>query len=89
MTTEERLSGWRGIAEAPRDGSRIRLGHEQDAGSMKAEGIGKVFGEWDESSGRWLLSAFFIIPGGRHGMMTEHPTHYLPAPPATGQGGER
>jgi len=75
------MAEWQPIESAPRDGTRIRLGHEQEPGSMKAVSIFKTFGHWDGR--RWVLSAFFVIPVGKHGMMTEHPTHWLPEPPTT------
>lgn len=79
MNPQERLAGWEPIETAPKDGTRIRLGHEQDLGSLKDVGISKVFGDWTGTS--WGLSSYFIIPGGRYGLMSNSPTHWKPAPP--------
>ncbi len=75
------MGEWKPIAEAPLDGTRLRLGHELDPSSMKTDAYLPVYGAWDGSS--WSLNAFFTIPGGRRGMLTEHPTHFLPPPPST------
>lgn len=84
MTTPETPpqtnEGWQGIEGAPRDGTRIRLGHERDASSMKLDGIFPVRGQWN---GRcWQMNSLFVLPGGRHGLMSNEPTHWMPLPPA-------
>lgn len=69
---------WEPISTAPRDGTRIRLGHEQDQSSMRVDAMCKTYGSFD--GGRWMLSSFFTIPGGRYGLLSESPTHWLPDP---------
>ncbi len=59
------------------DGTSIRLGHNLDASSMRIDAFCPIKGYWDGQ--RWITTAFFIVPGGRHGMMTSAPTHWLPA----------
>jgi hypothetical protein len=44
---------------------------------MAVVSIFKTYGEWDGK--RWALNAFFQIPGGRYGLLTEQPTHWLPS----------
>lgn len=70
---------WQPIDSAPKDGTRVRLGSDQCPSSMKAETIHKVTGDWVD--GRWRLSAFFIVPGGRMGALSSQPTHWMPLPP--------
>lgn len=68
---------WQPIDTAPRDGSRVRLGNERDASSMKRSRMFSTTGYWDGH--QWVLSAFFIVPGGPHGLMTNEPTHWAAA----------
>jgi hypothetical protein len=75
-------AGWRDIASAPKDGTRIRVGHERDISSMRVDGMFPVRGSFNGRS--WELSAFFIVPGGRYGLMSNEPTHWLPDPVAAG-----
>ena len=69
---------WQPIETAPRDGTRIRLGNELDASSMRLNAICPIMGEFDGRE--WGVSAFFVIPGGRYGSLTDQPTHWMPAP---------
>lgn len=71
---------WQPIETAPKDGTRIRLGHELVPGfaTKDPHGFGAVSGSWDGN--RWALSSFFIIPGGRYGMLSEQPTHWQNLP---------
>lgn len=73
------MSDWEAIDSAPKDGTRLRLGHERDTGSMKPDAMFKTHGHWDGE--RWVLSAFFIVPGGKHGLMSCEPTHWMPGDP--------
>lgn len=68
---------WLEIETAPKDGTRIRLAHKDDASSMRVDSSFKTFGYFKGRS--WQLSAYFIIPGGRSGLMTGEPTHWMPA----------
>lgn len=70
------MSEWQPIAFAPKDGTRIRVGHERDASSMKAKSICPTRGSFNGRS--WELSSYFIVPGGRYGLMSNEPTHWLP-----------
>ena len=71
---------WQPIETAPKDGTRVRLGHEQDASSMKQDSIFQTTGCFKDSE--WSVSAFFIIPWGkRQAIMTGEPTHWQPLPP--------
>jgi hypothetical protein len=67
---------WLPIASAPRDGTRVRLGHAQDPSSIKLDSIFPIHGDWDGTD--WCLEAFFIIPGGKYGLITDIPTHWMP-----------
>ena len=69
---------WQPIESAPKDGTRIRLGNKRDASSMKVHSIRATTGEWDGK--RWCVSSFFIVPGGRHGLLSGEPTHWMPLP---------
>ena len=75
-----KLLEWQPIASAPKDGTRLRLGHEKVPGFAEKDphGIGAVSGDWDGA--RWRLSSYFVIPGGRHGLMASEPTHWMPLP---------
>ena len=67
---------WMTIDSAPKDGTRVRLGHEQDASSMKVDSIFRTTGAW--SGKAWGVSSYFTIPGGRYGLMSNSPTHWMP-----------
>lgn len=71
---------WLSIDTAPKDGTRIRLGHNAVPGfaTKDPHGIGAVSGVWQD--GQWQLSSYFIIPGGRYGLMIKVPTHWMPLP---------
>ncbi len=71
---------WLPIESAPKDGTRLRLGHEKEPGFGKKDpdGMCAVVGDWDGK--QWRLSAYFIIPGGRYGLMATAPTHWMPLP---------
>lgn len=71
-------NGWQPIDTAPMDGTRVRLGHEQDRSSMRVDGVFKTYGSFNGRT--WDLSAFFTIPGGRCGLMSSNPTHWMPPP---------
>ena len=75
------MGEWQPIASAPLDGTRVRLGHDQVSGfaAKDPHGLGAVSGTWGGT--RWLVSSYFIVPGGRYGMMTDVPTHWQPLPP--------
>lgn len=73
------MADWQPIESAPRDGTRLRLGHEMDVSSMKIGAFCETHGHWDGE--RWITSSFFIIPGGRYGLATGQPTHWMPLPP--------
>ena len=74
------MMDWQPIETAPRDGTRVRLGHALSAEFDKpAHSFGSTYGAWDGK--RWTLSSFFIVPGGRFGMMSSEPTHWMPLPP--------
>jgi len=79
-SVESGQKAWQSIETAPKDGTRIRLGHELVPGfaTKDPHGFGAVSGTWEGE--RWALSSFFIIPGGRYGLMTEAPTHWQPLP---------
>lgn len=80
------MSGWQPIDTAPRDGTRVRLAHHSDVSSMKEKSISQIFGSWNGRS--WDLSAFFRVPGGRYGLMSNSPTHWMPLQEAsTAEGG--
>ena len=70
------MADWQPIESAPMDGTRVRLGHELDTSSMKADTICPTFGHWDGE--RWITSCFFTFPGGRYGLVTGQPTHWMP-----------
>jgi hypothetical protein len=67
---------WKTIDSAPRDGTRVRVGHEDDPSSMR-DGMFKTTGAWVED--RWQLSAFFVVADGR--LMARNPTHWQPPTP--------
>lgn len=75
------MAEWQPIETAPRDGSRIRLGHEKEPGfgTKDPHRMGAASGTWNGKV--WDLSSFFIITGGRYGMITNDPTHWMHLPP--------
>lgn len=72
MTAQE----WQPIESAPTDGTRLRLGNERDVSSMKVDGMCPTFGSFNGR--QWDVSSYFIVPGGRYGLMSSEPTHWLP-----------
>lgn len=72
--------GWQPIETALRDGTRLRLANERDKSSMRIGGICPTFGEFDGK--RWVLSSYFIVPGGTLGLMSSEPTHWMHLPAA-------
>lgn len=73
------MSEWKDIAIAPKDGTLVRLGNEKDASSMRVDSIFKTRGHFNGLS--WELSSFFTVPGGRYGLMSSEPTHWMPLEP--------
>lgn len=72
------MSEWKPIETAPRDGTRVRLGHDESPQSMKVETFSKVTGAYH--NGQWELSAFFMVPHGRMVILSNSPTHWMPLP---------
>ena len=72
------MTEWQTIETAPKDGTRVRLAHEQDKSSMKVDGIFQTIGQFNGRA--WELNSFFVIPGGRYGHMSYSPTHWMPLP---------
>lgn len=66
------MSDWDIIQNAPRDGSRIRVGHNLDPSSMVEESIFKTYGVCE--NGLWSCNAAFICIDN---MLRWQPTHWL------------
>lgn len=64
---------WLPIAEAPRDGTRVRLAHSLDPNSLKAGSIGSTFGAFND--GRWEANNAFICVDG---LLRWNPDLWLP-----------
>ncbi len=67
--------GWQPIGTAPEDGSRVRVGHNLDPSSMKAESMFKTSGAFNAERGVWECSAGFVCIDG---FLRWQPTHWLP-----------
>lgn len=71
------LPTWRPIDTAPRDGTRIRLGHDRAVDGMKVAKHCPIFGIWDDEEG-WRVNAFFMVPVGGQTFLTNEATHWMP-----------
>jgi hypothetical protein len=69
------MSDWQTIDTAPKDGTRVRVGHNLDASSMKPESPFKTTGRFDEVTQNWHCSAAFVCLDQR---LRWQPTHWLP-----------
>jgi hypothetical protein len=66
---------WQPIETAPKDGTRVRIGHSMDANSMKIDSICPVMGAFE--NGKWEPDSYFTCRDMR---LRSQPTHWLPTP---------
>lgn len=73
------MSEWQEIGSAPKDGTRVRVGHNLSPSSMKDGAIFETTGRFDAITQNWHCSAAFVCIDDR---LRWQPTHWLPALPA-------
>ncbi len=66
------MSEWETIDTAPKDGTRVRVGHELDPSSMKGETICPTHGQFE--NGQWELDSYFVCTDMR---LRTQPTHWM------------
>lgn len=64
---------WNDISSAPKDGTRVRVGHRLDPSSMKVNTICPTFGRFVD--GEWQCESGFVCTDG---MFRFDPTHWMP-----------
>lgn len=67
------MSDWQDISSAPKDGTRVRVGHHLDPSSLKVNTIMPVTGVFE--GGQWECNAGFVCVDR---MLRFDPTRWLP-----------
>lgn len=65
---------WQPISTAPHD-RPVRVGHELDPYSMKADSIVKIYGFWNDADQCWDCNSGFTCTDNT---LDFQPTHWLP-----------